>query len=479
MSGGVIPNGPDGITKGPLQEATGVDAQTGGIARLATFDQPTAEALLKALFVQGNTNLGQVVELIFTGLRTGISLPLAIIEGIAKRVLGLPDDFMFFNVDQALSMLKKVPLVADLVELITGVEDGDLEDLGTWFLNFRNFLGSLNFLDPNFDIQDAAGTFIELVLWPANRIAKLVGGFIPILNIPGIDASKIISGAFNDQFLPGLLGLFNNISAGFFGGQLPGQQYTTDDVFVGVSGQAQAVSTISAQLAKLQAMMQDDDPSTTVVEDDFEYVASALKPELWTLVEDTGPQTGGLGSVKVDNGQAYWEIAGSAVRRLKYRFSGPNWKSDSDNMTVKIVLGDYLTPFTNTYLDVYTRMSEIAGNQSCIRFRLSYGRFELGWIDAAGGFHLIGNQNIGAPGAGSILYIDSGVGGGANNRTHAININGQTWTWTESGSVSVIGATNRGRGIGWECATAVWLGVTYTVAPGNVAHWASQNLVAA
>lgn len=134
---GVIPNGLAGVTPGPIQQATGVTGGE-GISRLATLDQPTAESILKQLFVLDNASLDNPLQTIYSGLRQGISLPLAIAEALAKRLLGLPDDFMFFNMDHVKTALKKVPLLGDLAEALTGVEDGDLNDLGSWALGVRN-----------------------------------------------------------------------------------------------------------------------------------------------------------------------------------------------------------------------------------------------------------------------------------------------------------------------------------------------------
>lgn len=192
---GVIPNGPDGITPGPVQDATGVTGGQ-GIQRLSTFDQPTAEVILKELFVFDNMNLGEIIGVVFNGLRAGISLPLALAEAIIKKLLGLPDNFMFFNLDHALATLKVVPGIADLVEALTGFEDGDLADLGTWFLNLRSFLASINFFDPNFNLGAAAAKFVNLIIGPTGLLATLTNGLLNALTIPFLDASKILTGLF-------------------------------------------------------------------------------------------------------------------------------------------------------------------------------------------------------------------------------------------------------------------------------------------
>lgn len=358
---GVIPNGPDGINQGPLQEQTAITAgMPGGIPNLANLDQTTAENLLKAIFVQGNAGFGNIVELIFNGLRTGVSLPLAIIESIAKKVLGLPDDFVFFNVDHALSLLKKVPLLSDLLEAITGVEDGDLEDLGTWFLNLRNFFGSLNFLDPDFDVADAANVFIELVLWPANKLAKLVGGFIPILNIPSLDASKIVSGFFSNGLIPGLTTLINDLFGGFTG--LGGSGWTNTDAAGAIQSQAQIAAANTAAIAALEARINSAGDTISPI-DDFESApGSDLGPNWRRRI--IGLSGGGPPGQWVRDGHnAVWQPGGTLRQIAINQYIGPDGKySESDVQRIGIVLESSMqgTDFVweASYNHVLGRMSD-------------------------------------------------------------------------------------------------------------------------
>ena len=60
----------------------------------------------------------------------------------------------------------QIPIIGDIIEIITGVEDGDLNDLGTWVNNLRSFLANLDFSDPAFDPLAAARQFIEIVIRP-------------------------------------------------------------------------------------------------------------------------------------------------------------------------------------------------------------------------------------------------------------------------------------------------------------------------
>jgi len=58
------------------------------------------------------------------------------------------------------------PGIGDLVEVLTGKEDGDLNDLGTYVNNMRSFLANIDFNDPSFNPLDAARQFITLMVRP-------------------------------------------------------------------------------------------------------------------------------------------------------------------------------------------------------------------------------------------------------------------------------------------------------------------------
>ncbi|MDV7194600.1 glycine-rich domain-containing protein [Mycolicibacterium fortuitum] len=87
--------------------------------------------------------------------------------------------------DDLREKLADVPILGDLIEAITGVEDGDLNDLGTFFLNVRTFLASINFLDPSFNLGAALTQFASLIV-PLN-----------IFSIPA-DVQDSINGALGD-----------------------------------------------------------------------------------------------------------------------------------------------------------------------------------------------------------------------------------------------------------------------------------------
>lgn len=113
----------------------------------------------------------------------------AVVKELIQRILGLDIDPLQAIEDlwnQLSEWAAGIPILSDIIEAITGVEDGDLNDLGTFFLNIRSFLAGINFLDPDFDLGEAAAAFVNLIIKPLN-----------IFSIPA-DVQADINGALGD-----------------------------------------------------------------------------------------------------------------------------------------------------------------------------------------------------------------------------------------------------------------------------------------
>ncbi|RIS37052.1 hypothetical protein D2E60_24125 [Mycobacteroides abscessus] len=84
--------------------------------------------------------------------------------------------------DQLREWAKDKPGLGDLVELLTGIEDGDENDLGTWALGIRNALAGIDLAHPESiltAIAKVAGQFLKGVIpasWVADVAHDLLGG---------------------------------------------------------------------------------------------------------------------------------------------------------------------------------------------------------------------------------------------------------------------------------------------------------------
>lgn len=113
-----------------------------------------------------------------------------------------------------------IPLIGPIVQAITGVV-GSLLDLDGFFGNIEAFLGLIDFTAPDFNPITAIADFITSMLGPSGLLAQLFGGFLSGGVIPGLDASKIISGIFPQAMIDGLGDLFavvGNFISGITGG---------------------------------------------------------------------------------------------------------------------------------------------------------------------------------------------------------------------------------------------------------------------
>ncbi len=194
--------------------------------------------------------LGDVWKLIWQALTEGIDNAF---KELLRALLGnAPIDFdisfedllpmlaqWVAGVDEALS---GIPILGDIIEAITGIEDGDLNDLGTFFLNLRAFLASINFLDPSFNVATAAAGFINLILGPTGLLAILTGGLLSGSVIPGLDASKIVSGLFPISRIGDLQDTLDALDSAI--GSIPGGQALIDKICnaLGVSGTGHSVT---------------------------------------------------------------------------------------------------------------------------------------------------------------------------------------------------------------------------------------------
>ena len=168
------PSGPGGFNLAGRWAIAGND---GSVTDLVNRTEDVVVGRLKEQ-VKNSPGWNKSTVDVWAQLRRGIPLDHALLEVIVNRLTG---GLVTFPTKQdAIMALKKVPWTEDLVELLTGVEDGDLDDLGTWALNIRNFFGNIDFSDPDFDVEAAFQEFVSVVVQPLIRLQDKLRGLVDI-----------------------------------------------------------------------------------------------------------------------------------------------------------------------------------------------------------------------------------------------------------------------------------------------------------
>ena len=216
-----LPNGVEGVTPSLLFPLTyppeaGYDfplthgAADGSIPGLTERTQPIITEILKA-YVQQSQSFLSATEGVWAGLRRGtpgnpVSLMLALMEPIVNALGGTAHQFP--TIDAALNALADIPLVGDLIEILTGVEDGDLEDLGTWANTLLDAFSPLNALNifgilptnvfgsvPIGALTDVIPNLLPLAHFPIGSIAEGPGWIVDELVTAsgGAGSAKIIA----------------------------------------------------------------------------------------------------------------------------------------------------------------------------------------------------------------------------------------------------------------------------------------------
>ncbi|SLH92181.1 Uncharacterised protein [Mycobacteroides abscessus subsp. massiliense] len=183
-----------------------------GLGNLAGRTRGPIEEMLKQR-VQNTSSLNNASDAIFHGLNAALGLPLAILEALVNRLFPGLNINLDEGMEAFLNSLKEVPLLGDIVKWITGIADGGIAELKLWFDNLKKFLAHIDFNSPSFNPLAAAADFIDMILAPVGKLATLIGGLLSGSVIPGLDASKIVSGQFAQDMIAGLGGVLNGINS--------------------------------------------------------------------------------------------------------------------------------------------------------------------------------------------------------------------------------------------------------------------------
>lgn len=177
--------GADGLSPN-ITQAIAVTAD-GSIPARATLDQTTAEALLKAQMME-SPGWQSAHAAGFDGLLGEGSLTFRILWTLAVKLF---PGLSAVDVTDLVTKLGPVFLIGDLAEIITGIEDGDENDIGTWVNNLTQALGEFDLADPDFNFDAWAQNFVQKLLGP---LAKYLNPLLGIEENPNL----LANGGFQD-----------------------------------------------------------------------------------------------------------------------------------------------------------------------------------------------------------------------------------------------------------------------------------------
>ena len=177
----------------------GITGDDGSVPDLVNRTQEVITGVLKER-LKGSPGWNNSTADVWANLRRGIPLDHALLEVIVNRLTG---GLVTFPTKQdAIMALQKVPGLGDLVELLTGVEDGDEDDLGTFFLNVRRFFQAVDFTDPDFDPAVVHKAFVEIVVQPfIKSITRITAALLGPLSIGFLTdevQTLLFEGGFDD-----------------------------------------------------------------------------------------------------------------------------------------------------------------------------------------------------------------------------------------------------------------------------------------
>ena len=177
----------------------GITGDDGSVPDLVNRTQEVITGILKERIKASPGWNGSTAD-VWAQLRRGIPLDHALLEVIVNRLTG--GLVVFPTKQDAIMALKKVPFLDDLVEFLTGIEDGDEDDLGTFFLNLRRFFQSIDFTDPDFDPAVVHKAFVEIVVQPfIKTITKITSALLGPLSIGFLTdeiQTLLFEGGFDD-----------------------------------------------------------------------------------------------------------------------------------------------------------------------------------------------------------------------------------------------------------------------------------------
>jgi hypothetical protein len=165
------------------------------------IDDPTG------LWDELTSNIGQNIT---------TTIPDSIESEISEALTGSPNGLADIE-----TWAESIPIIGPLITAILGgtpssdpTTAAEWEaELSTYFSGLEQMLGMPDFTSGTFDATTAVDTFITNMLGPTGQLAMLTEGLLNDLNIPGLDASKIVSGLFPQSMVTDLETDFATVNA--------------------------------------------------------------------------------------------------------------------------------------------------------------------------------------------------------------------------------------------------------------------------
>lgn len=164
------------------------------------------------------------------GLRPGIPLMHALLEKLAQRLLGVTTEWA--TLEGVVQAVGEVPFWGTLAEILTGIEDGNKEDIGTWV---NNLMASLQM-----SAEQVAATLQKLFI---------IGDVIEVLR-QHEDGDPDDLGSWFNARINDIRSLVINIVTGLTG--MSGTDWLHGDAQQALRDEAATVAALSAALADLQ-----------------------------------------------------------------------------------------------------------------------------------------------------------------------------------------------------------------------------------
>src|SRR6516225_8976335 len=164
------------------------------------------------------TQVAKIGEILFGDLANVAATEITALEKFFSEFVIAWPSFPPSLQNDLTSLLADVQAVWDAILATVGwaAGAGTATDVTQYFTDFLAMFANPALASAGFNASTAVGTFITSMIAPHNLLAPMNPSTLLIspTNIPGLDASKIISGAFNQVQIPALTGTWGKTIAG-------------------------------------------------------------------------------------------------------------------------------------------------------------------------------------------------------------------------------------------------------------------------